>query len=123
MDENKNTVLDEDEDANADEANEQEKLNDKFDEKYGPRRREGLRKRKARCYDHLNRFNDILAMFQDPVGELFLTEQMNVKKGLHTFGERGATAVVKELQQLDNRQTIEPQDATTMTREQKRQAL
>jgi hypothetical protein len=42
------------------------------------------------------------------MGELFLTEQMNVKKGLKVFGESGAEAVVKELRQLDRLNTIEP---------------
>jgi len=61
--------------------------------------------------------------FKQPMGELFLTEQMNVKKGLRKFGKPGATAVVSELRQLDRFETIEPTNPKDMTREQKREAL
>jgi hypothetical protein len=55
--------------------------------------------------------------------ELFLTEQMNVKKGLKVFGESGADAIIKELRQLDRFNTIEPQHSSDMTQQQRQQAL
>jgi predicted ATPase len=43
----------------------------------------------------------MLATFEEPMGELFMTEQMSLKKGLKRFGKSGADAVVAELRQLD----------------------
>jgi hypothetical protein len=41
-------------------------------------------------------------MFEEPsMGELFMTEQMSLKKGLKYFGKSRADAMVAELQQLD----------------------
>jgi hypothetical protein len=40
------------------------------------------------------------------MGELFLTEQMSLKKGLRQFGKAGASAVMKELNQLEMCKTI-----------------
>ena len=91
--------------------------------RYGPRNREGLRERKPRSYSHRFGFDHSLATFEQPMGELFLTEQMNVKKGLKVFGESGAEAVVKELKQLDRLNTIEPRHSSDMTRQQRQQAL
>jgi predicted ATPase len=39
----------------------------------------------------------MLATFEEPMGELFMTEQMSLKKGLKRFGKSGADAVVAEL--------------------------
>jgi hypothetical protein len=57
------------------------------------------------------------------MGELFLTKQMNVKKGLKVFGESGAEAVIKELRQLDRLNTIEPRHSSDMTQQQRQQVL
>lgn len=57
------------------------------------------------------------------MGELFVTEQMNLRKGLKVFGKPGADAVVKELHQLDQRKTIEPILPKDLTKEQRREAL
>ena len=66
-------------------------------------------------------------MLEEIYGEhlesLFLTEQMSLKRGLKTFGKKGADAVIKELKQLDLRDVIVPRDGTALTREQKRRAL
>jgi hypothetical protein len=83
-------------------------VNREMDARYGRRNCEGLRDRKPRSYSHRLGFDHSLATFEQPMGELFLTEQMNVKKGLKVFGEPGAEAVIKELRQLDRLNTIEP---------------
>jgi uncharacterized protein YeaC (DUF1315 family) len=57
------------------------------------------------------------------MGELFLTEQMSLKKGLKQFGKDGAEAVVAKLQQLDYREVIELVNGKKLTQEQKRKAL
>jgi hypothetical protein len=36
---------------------------------------------------------NLLATFQEPMGELSMTEQMSLKQGLTEFGEDGAKAV------------------------------
>jgi hypothetical protein len=57
------------------------------------------------------------------MGELFMTEQMSLKKGLKYFGKSGADAVVAEMRQLDYRKVIKPVNGKELTREQKRRAL
>jgi hypothetical protein len=94
-----------------------------MDALYGPRNREGLRDWKPRSYSHRLGFDHSLATFEQPMRELFLTEQMNVKKGLKVFGESGADAIIKELRQLDRFNTIEPQHSSDMTQQQRQQAL
>jgi hypothetical protein len=49
--------------------------------------------------------------------------QHSVKKGLKLYGESGAKAVVSEMQQLHDRDVIEPKSADMLTREEKRKAL
>jgi hypothetical protein len=44
-------------------------------------------------HDHTSEPNDVLATFDHPLGEVFVTEQMFYRKGLKVFGERGANAV------------------------------
>ena len=53
----------------------------------------------------------------------FLTEQMSTKKGLRQFGQKGADALMKELQQLIDQRVMHPHDATTLSRNEKRSAL
>jgi hypothetical protein len=65
----------------------------------------------------------MFATFEEPIGELFLTEQMSLKKGLKYFGKSGTDAVIKELWQLDYRNVIKPVPARSLTREQKHVAL
>jgi hypothetical protein len=65
----------------------------------------------------------MLATFEEPMGELFITEQMSLKKGLKRFGKDGADAVVAEMKQLDYRNVIMPVKAQELTREEKRKSL
>ena len=59
---------------------------------------------------HINDKNDIE---EDLIDEyeaeyIFLTEQMNWKKGLKLFKEKGETAVTKELQQIHEMEGFQP---------------
>jgi hypothetical protein len=42
-----------------------------------------------------------MVTFEQPMGELFLMEQMSLKKALQKFGKTGTSAVVSELHQLE----------------------
>ncbi len=48
---------------------------------------------------------------------------MYIKKGLKTFGQQGAEALVSEMKQLHQRQVIQPVNKETLTKEQKCNAL
>ena len=48
---------------------------------------------------------------------------MSAKKGLRQFGQKGADALMKELQQLIDRRVMHPCDATTLSRNEKCSAL
>ena len=45
--------------------------------------------------------------------------QYHVSKGIKVFGEKGVDAVLAELKQLHDRMVVDPQDAETLTRDQK----
>jgi hypothetical protein len=95
-----------------------------MNERYGARQHGiNLSDRKIRNYDHLYDSDHLLATFNEPMGELFMTEQMSLKKGLKHFGKNGADAVVAEMRQLDYCNVIKPVDGKKLTREQKRHAL
>jgi hypothetical protein len=99
-------------------------LTQTMDERYGVRQHDiDLRSRKPRSYDHLYGPDHLLATFEEPMGELFMTEQMSLKKGLKYFGKKGADAVVSEMRQLDYRKVIKPVKGKELTREDKRRAL
>ncbi|MCE2996668.1 MAG: hypothetical protein LW863_13795 [Flammeovirgaceae bacterium] len=53
----------------------------------------------------------------------FLTSQMSAKKGLKHFGKAGTEAIVAEMAQIHYRRVIKPRMASSLTREQKRDAL
>ena len=53
----------------------------------------------------------------------FLTAQMSAKRGLHQFGQKGADALMKELQQLIDWWVMRPHDANTLSRGEKENAL
>ena len=53
----------------------------------------------------------------------FLTEQMSAKKGLKKFGEAGADAIKKELEQLVYRKVMQGRSAGQLTTAQKKAAL
>ena len=63
------------------------------------------------------------AMAEQPLGMLFLTEQMSAKRGLKLFGKDGADAIVSEMRQLHIRKTIKPVEFKDLTRDQKSCAL
>ena len=49
--------------------------------------------------------------------------QYIIKQGLKKFGQRGTDAVQVELEQIDVRDVMDPKDASTLSKEQKRAAL
>ena len=54
---------------------------------------------------------------------LFVTEQMNWRKGLKVLGERGEGAIEKELQQIHNIEGFQPKHWHKLTREERVKAL
>jgi hypothetical protein len=99
----------------------------KMNQKYGPRKHSrSLRNRKppnyAPRYDPDN-FDTSMAQFEQPMGMLFMTEQMSLKRGLKRFGKAGADAVVSEMKQLEIRKVFKPTNASDLTRVQKKAAL
>ena len=66
---------------------------------------------------------ETIADIDQPLGYLFQTEQMSLKKGLKLFGKAGADAVVEEMKQLDYRNVIKPAVASELTREEKKRSL
>jgi hypothetical protein len=95
-----------------------------MDERYGPRTHDiNLRDHKPRSYNHLYDPDHLLATFEEPMGELFLTEQMSLKKGQKYFGQSGADAVVAELRQLDYQDVIKPVNGRELTRKQRKKVL
>ena len=53
----------------------------------------------------------------------FLTAQMSAKRGLHQFGQKGADAPMKELQQLIDWRVMHPSDENILSRGKKKSAL
>ena len=53
----------------------------------------------------------------------FLTAQMSAKRGLRQFRQKGADALMKELQQLVDRQMMHPCDANILYRGKKKSTL
>ncbi len=90
-----------------------EDIEGEMNQRYGPRtERYNLRPRKPRDYGHLH----------VALEETCMT-QYSVRKGLKVFGKEGATAVITEMRQLDERGVIKPKKASLLTREEKRRAL
>jgi hypothetical protein len=112
-------VGNDDESIKGETDREQDRIRREMDERYGPRQHSiHLRDQKPRNYDHLFDYGQALLTFEDPMGELFLTEQMSLKKGLKQFGKDGASAVVDELRQLDYLDVIQPVNGKELTQEQ-----
>jgi hypothetical protein len=85
----------------------------RMEAQYGARRaHHNLRPRKPRDYGHLHTTLESITMTQH-----------SVKKGLKKFGAAGVSAVLDELQQLHDRQVIEPKGPTEITEEERRAAL
>ena len=59
---------------------------------------------------------------EDALGIIML-QQYNINKGLKMFGDRGATAVTKELTQLHAMETFFPEDSDKLTSNEKSDAL
>ena len=74
-----------------------------------------LRDRKPRTYTHRYGPDHMLATFEQPLGEVFMTKQMSLKKGLKYFGKSGADVVVAEMRQLDNLNVIKPVTGQSLT--------
>jgi hypothetical protein len=97
-------------------------------DKYGARSRDGMRPRRVRDYSqHLGEArqpNDFTGTQHGLEGlhHTALT-QYSVKRGLKEFGEKGASAVVKEMKQLHDRHVGEPVKANLLTSGEKRRAL
>jgi len=91
-----------------------------MDNKYGPRTGAySLCPQKAPNYEHLHLIN---ADLQHPMNHISLT-QYNVKKGLKLFGQDGVDAVLKEVQQLHDRDVLLPKDPQMLTPQEKSSAL
>ncbi len=111
----------------ADEEHQQLVLQREVDAKYGPRTGAyGLRPCKKPSSSHMFKFNSYLNVMydtiEDPTAHTILI-QYSVNKGLKVFGERGANAVIVELQQLHDRRLMVPKNASKLTREEKKTAL
>ena len=52
-----------------------------------------------------------------------LIEYLNTKNGINVFGRRAETAVMKELQKINDTNTYEPMYAYTMTHQERKYAL
>ena len=88
-------------------------IEERMNLRYGAREHQhDLRPRKPRDYHHL---------YQD-LEHTALT-QYNVKKGLKVFGEAGAKAVIEEMQQLHDREVIQPKMANMLTTTEKKRSL
>lgn len=110
-----NTEVDHDE-------NSQEDLVQQMDARYGPRSGAyGLRpRRKSKTY-----MQALMAEATKPaeIHETTATSQMSLRKGLRVFGEKGAEAVKKEMQQLHDRKVMRPRNAKSLTSAQRKEAL
>jgi hypothetical protein len=82
-------------------------------------------KRQTRSTKHEDYVYSSFAVLMDRImdTECFLSPQMSAKAGLKMFGEKGATAIMKELGQLVLMDVIKGCFAHQMTREQKHKAL
>ena len=64
-------------------SNEHDDLNQVMDMRYGSRTHSiNLRAQRPRKYDHLYGPEHMLATFEQPMGELFMTDLMSLKRGL-----------------------------------------
>ena len=101
-----------------------QELSQSMDSQYGARTHDiNLHDHKPCSYSHHYGPEHLLVMFEQPMGEAFMTEQMPLKKGLKYFGKSRADAVVAEMRQLDNLNVIKPVSMKSLTHEQKQHAL
>jgi hypothetical protein len=84
-----------------------------MDAQYGKRgTNHDLRPRRPRDYGHLH------ATFEG-----IMISQYNMKKGIKLFGQDSVNDVLSELSQLHDRSVLDPKDAKTLSREEKKAAL
>jgi hypothetical protein len=99
------------EDIEDEEGNEED-IED-IKQKYGKRTTaHNLRSRKPRDYGHMHTTLEHTSMTQH-----------SVKKGLKEFGKAGSDAVIAEMQQLHDRDVIEPKKANQLTQGEENKAL
>jgi hypothetical protein len=90
-----------------------------FDGRYGPRTdRYELRARRRPNYTLVNAEQPV-----ENIKEIQATPQMNMRAGLKLFGESGAMAVKKEINQLHERKVMTPCHKKALTSEQRKDAL
>ena len=84
-----------------------------IEQKYGKRTMaHNLRPRKPRDYGHMHTTLEHMCMTQH-----------SIKRGLKEFGKAGSDAVIAEMQQLHDRDVIEPKKANLLTQGEKNKAL
>jgi hypothetical protein len=109
----------------------------KMDEKYGSRRRSGLRARRTSrtssdiklpqsaahhaLYSLIE--HELTGLKKMPVLECTALAQFSLKRGLAMFGQAATDAVGKEMKQLHDRKTIRPRHSRDLTLADKRKAL
>ena len=109
VDEDTNKAHDENAEVEADNMTSEEN----FDDHYGIRTSHyNLRRRKGGDYSHLQTMVEVIAMTQYPE-----------HKGIKEFGYASKRAVIEELQQLHERQVIEPCNAEKMSKTERLDAL
>ena len=100
-----------------------QELSQSMDSWYGTRTHDiNLCDCKQHSYSHCYGPEHLLTMFEQPMGEAFMTEQMPLKKGLKYFRKSRADVVVAEMRQLDNLNVIKPVTMKSLTHEQKQHA-
>lgn len=100
-------------DVMAEDIPDDENVEAEMNQQYGERTAAyNLRPRKPRDYGHMHATLEHTVM-----------TQLNMNKGIKEFGDAGVDAVLNELQQLHDRNVLEPMNANELTREEKRAAL
>jgi hypothetical protein len=98
---------------NQDNENINNNIQEEMDRQYGQRTGAyNLRPRRPRDYSHLH------TIMEDTV-----MTQHTMKKGIKIFGDAGVEAVLKELQQLHDRDVLKPKHADALSHQERRGAL
>ena len=80
---------------------------------------EGLSEQSSDKTPRVRKLNDVTRLAE----YLFVTEQMNWKRGLKIFGEKGENAIQKELKQIHDMEGFQPKHWHELTREERAAAL
>ena len=70
-------------------------------------------------YDNLEEFE----LTNYDIEYIFLTEQMNWKKGLKMFQEKGEEAITSELKQIHDMEGFQPKQGDELTKDERAKAL